>query len=314
MCDEEDTAGAFCARVRAVLGDVPFELIVVDDGSRDRTAGIVAGLAAIDPRVKLLRLSRNWGHQTALTAGLDRASGDAVVCLDGDLQDPPEVIGELLERWRAGADVVYAVRRSRAGESRFKLSSARWFYRTLGRLSDTPVQADAGDFRLLDRRALDAVLAMRERNRYLRGMTVWVGYDQASVAYDREARTAGSTKYTVRRMLRFSFDAITSFSHAPLQVATLLGFCLAGIAFLGMPVAIGLRIGGLFVPGIASVLLAVLLLGGIQLIAVGLIGEYVSRIYDEVKARPLYLVAEEINLEPRDALPEPEDPRIGAIP
>jgi glycosyltransferase involved in cell wall biosynthesis len=314
MCDEEDTAGAFCARVRAVLGDVPFELIVVDDGSRDRTAGIVAGLAAIDPRVKLLRLSRNWGHQTALTAGLDRASGDAVVCLDGDLQDPPEVIGELLERWRAGADVVYAVRRSRAGESRFKLSSARWFYRTLGRLSDTPVQADAGDFRLLDRRALDAVLAMRERNRYLRGMTVWVGYDQASVAYDREARTAGSTKYTVRRMLRFSFDAITSFSHAPLQVATLLGFCFAGIAFLGMPVAIGLRIGGLFVPGIASVLLAVLLLGGIQLIAVGLIGEYVSRIYDEVKARPLYLVAEEINLEPRDALPEPEDPRIGAIP
>lgn len=314
MCDEEDTAGAFCARVRAVLGDVPFELIVVDDGSRDRTAGIVAGLAAIDPRVKLLRLSRNWGHQTALTAGLDRASGDAVVCLDGDLQDPPEVIGELLERWRAGADVVYAVRRSRAGESRFKLSSARWFYRTLGRLSDTPVQADAGDFRLLDRRALDAVLAMRERNRYLRGMTVWVGYDQASVAYDREARTAGTTKYTVRRMLRFSFDAITSFSHAPLQVATLLGFCFAGIAFLGIPVAIALRIGGLFVPGIASVLLAVLLLGGIQLIAVGLIGEYVSRIYDEVKARPLYLVAEEVNLEPRDALPEPEDPRIGAIP
>lgn len=314
MCNEEDTAGAFCERVRAAVGDVPFELIVVDDGSRDATGERVAAHAASDPRIKLLRLSRNWGHQTALTAGLDRATGDAVVCLDGDLQDPPELIGALLERWRAGADVVYAVRRSRAGESRFKLATARWFYRTLGRLSDTPVQPDAGDFRLLDRRALDAVLAMRERNRYLRGMTIWVGYDQASVPYDREARSAGATKYTLRRMVRLSFDAITSFSHAPLQLATLLGFAFALVAFLGVPVAIGFRIAGQFVPGVATVLLVVLLLGGIQLIAVGLIGEYVSRIYDEVKARPLYLVAEEVNLEPRDALPEPEDPRIGAIP
>ncbi len=314
MCDEEGNAATFCDRVRTALHGLPFELIVVDDGSRDGTAAAVAAQAAVDPRVKLLRLSRNWGHQTALTAGLDRASGDVVVSLDGDLQDPPELIPALLERWRGGADVVSAVRRSRAGERRFKLVTARWFYRLLGRLSDTPVQPDAGDFRLLDRRALDAVLAMRERNRYLRGMTAWVGYPQATVSYDREARRRGATKYTVGRMLRFSFDAIASFSHAPLQLATLLGFLFAFVAFLGMPISIAFRAFGQFVPGVTTVLLVVLLLGGIQLIAVGLIGEYVSRIYDEVKARPLYLVAEEVNLAPRDPLPEPEDPRIGATP
>lgn len=312
MCNEQEAAAAFCERVRRALGDLPWELVVVDDGSEDATGEIVAAEVADDPRIKLLRLSRNWGHQTALTAGLDRAVGDAVVSLDADLQDPPEVIPELLAQWRAGADVVYAVRRSRAGESRFKLASARWFYRLLARVSDTPVQPDAGDFRLLDRRALDAVLTMRERNRYLRGMTVWVGYHQASVAYDRDARAAGATKYTLRRMLRLSFDAVTSFSHAPLQLATLLGFCFATLAFLGVPVALAFRLAGQFVPGIATVLLVVLLLGGIQLIAVGIIGEYVSRVYDEVKARPLYLVAEEVNLAPREPLPGPEDPRIGA--
>jgi dolichol-phosphate mannosyltransferase len=295
MLDEEATARAFYERVCATLAGVPFELVIVDDGSQDGTGEVLDALAAEDERVRVVHLARRFGHQMALTAGLDHAKGDAVVMLDGDLQDPPEVILELLERWRSGSDVVYAVRSGRAGETRFKLVTARWFYRLMGWLSQVDLPPDAGDFRLMDRRALDALLQMRERSRYLRGMTVWVGFTQSAVTYEREARGAGETKYPLRRMIRFALDAVSSFSHVPLQLATLLGFVFAAIAFIGLPLVVIARVADIYVPGISTVLFVVLLIGGIQLISVGLIGEYVGRIYDEVKGRPLYVVRDRRN-------------------
>ena len=269
---------------------------MVDDGSTDSTPQILDRLAAHDPRVRVVFLSRNFGHQTAITAGLDHARGDAVVMIDADLQDPPEVILELVDRWRAGADVVYAVRRSRAGETRFKVTTARWFYRLMSKLSEVELAHDAGDFRLMDQRALDALRSMRERSRYLRGMTVWVGFNQSSVTYQRDPRYAGETKYTLSKMIRFSLDAVASFSHLPLQAATILGFIFSAVAFLAIPVVIGLKIAGSYLPGFSTITIVILLLGGIQLIAVGIIGEYVGRIYDEVKRRPLYLVRERRNI------------------
>ena len=296
MHNEEGNARALYERVVAAAGDVPFELVIVDDGSKDGTAAILEELAAADDRVKVVALSRNFGHQAALTAGLDHATGDVVVMMDSDLQDPPEIIPEMLERWREGSDVVYAVRQSRMGETRFKLLTAKWFYRTFQRMSQIEVPLDAGDFRLMDRRALDALLAMPERNRFLRGMTVWVGFTQTAVFYERAARGSGDTKYTLRRMLRFGLDATTSFSHTPLQLATLLGFFISALALISIPLVVIARLNDVFVPGISSTLVAVLLLGGIQLITVGIIGEYVGRIYDEVKNRPLYVVRSRRNL------------------
>jgi glycosyltransferase involved in cell wall biosynthesis len=297
MHDEEGIVEQFHARVVAAAGDVPFELVIADDGSRDRTPELLAGIAAADERVKVVTLSRNFGHQAALTAALEHTSGDVVVMLDGDLQDPPEVIPEMLDRWREGADVVYAVRTARQGETAFKRTTARWFYRLFRSLADIDLTPESGDFRLMDRRPLDALLAMRERNRFLRGMSVWVGYTQTAVSFQREARTSGRTKYTLRRMLRFSFDAITSFSYRPLQFATLLGFACSAIAFLAIPLTIVARYTNIYERGVPSVIVAVLLLGGIQLICVGIIGEYVGRIYDEVKRRPLYVVRDRANLE-----------------
>ena len=298
MHDEEDTAPKFHARVVAALGDVPFELVIVDDGSRDGTAAALAALAeADDARVKVVTLSRNFGHQAALTAALEHASGDVVVMLDGDLQDPPELIPEMVDRWREGADVVYAVRRAREGETAFKRTTASWFYRLFGRLADIDLTPESGDFRLMDRRALDALLAMPERNRFLRGMSVWVGFNQTAVTFQREARSAGRTKFTLRKMLRFSFDAITSFSYRPLQFATLLGFACSALAFLAIPLTVVARYANIYDRGVPSVIVAILLLGGIQLICVGIIGEYVGRIYDEVKRRPLYVVRDRTNLD-----------------
>jgi dolichol-phosphate mannosyltransferase len=257
----------------------------------------MADVAAADPRVKVVALSRNFGHQPALTAGLDHARGDAVVMMDGDLQDPPEVIPQMLDHWRAGIDVVYAVRRQRRGETVFKRTSARWFYKLFRRLTRMDLPVESGDFRLMDRRALDVLLGMPERNRFLRGMTVWIGFTQAAVPFVRDERTTGVTKYPLRRMLRFSFDAITSFSSAPLQWATFLGFVFSGIAFLAIPLAIVARYTNIYERGVPTTIVVVLLLGGIQLITVGIIGEYVGRIYDEVKHRPLYVVRERINVE-----------------
>ena len=313
MHDEERNARPFYERVVAALGEVPFELVLVDDGSRDGTAAILASLAVEDPRVKVVRLSRNFGHQPALTAGLEHARGDAVVMIDGDLQDPPELIPEMLESWRHGSDVVYAVREARAGEKRFKLWSAHVFYRLFGRLANIELAPDSGDFRLMGRAPLDALLGMPERNRFLRGMTVWVGFTQTAVPYRRDARSEGATKFTLGRMLRFSFDAISSFSQLPLQLATWLGFLIAGFAlFVAIPLTIVARYTNQFVPGISSTIVVLLLLGGIQLITVGIIGEYVGRIYDEVKRRPLYVVAERLNLpDERPAASGSRERRVG---
>ena len=306
--NEEALLEQFHERVSTALDGLHYELVLVDDGSSDGTPLQLERLAASDSRVHVVYLSRNFGHQTALTAGLDHARGDAVVMLDADLQDPPELIPRMLDHWRAGCDVVYAVREHRDGESRFKLTTARWFYKLFDWLTQVELQQNSGDFRLLDRRALDALLSMRERSRFLRGMTVWVGYRQAAVPYKRDARYAGETKYTLSKMLRFSLDAISSFSHRPLQLATLLGFMISTLAFIAIPVVIVLRILGSYLPGFSSITIAILLLGGIQLIALGIIGEYVGRIYDEVKGRPLYLVRSRLNIPEEDADEPPFPP------
>lgn len=297
MLDEEANAEAFCERVCSTLDGLDFELVVVDDGSADATARIVAGLVSSNPRIRLLRLSRTFGHQAALTAGLDHARGDAVVTIDADFQDPPEVIHELIEAWRGGADVVLAVRRSRPGEPPWRLKAIGLFYRLFGRISQISYTANSGDFRLLDRKALDVLRTMPERNRFLRGMSVWVGFEQALVEYDRDARAGGTTKYPFFKLLRLALDGVASFSHLPLQVATYLGFAFAILAFLGIPGAIIARIAGIYVPGIASVILVVCLLGGIQLITLGTIGEYIGRIYDEAKRRPVYVVSDRLNVD-----------------
>jgi len=308
--NEEETVREFHRRVGEALAGIEHEVVLVDDGSADRTPQLLAALAAADPRLRVITLSRNFGHQAALTAGLDHARGNVVVMMDADLQDPPELLPKMIEEWRRGSDVVYAVRRERAGESRMKLVTARWFYRVFARLAQIEFEQNAGDFRLLDRAALDALGSMRERARFLRGMSVWVGFRQSAVPYERDARFAGETKFSTRKMLRFSFDAITSFSNVPLQVATLLGFSFALVAFVGIPIAVVMKIFGLYVSGIATVLLAVLLLGGVQLIAIGIIGEYIGRVYDEVKRRPLYIVRERVNM---TAAPEPasSEPELG---
>ncbi|MDQ6744709.1 MAG: glycosyltransferase family 2 protein [Actinomycetota bacterium] len=303
--NEELLIDEFYARVCTALEGLDFELVLVDDGSGDGTAVALDRLAAADPRVHVVYLSRNFGHQTALTAGLDHAVGEAVVMLDADLQDPPELIPKMLDHWQTGCDVVYAVREQREGESVFKLATARWFYSLFDKLAQVELQHNSGDFRLLDRRALDALLAMRERNRFLRGMTVWVGYRQAAVPYSRDSRYAGETKYTLGKMLRFSLDAISSFSHRPLQLASLLGFLISTLAFVAIPVVVILRVLGSYLPGFGALTIAVLLLGGIQLIAIGIIGEYVGRIYDEVKGRPLYLVKGRRNMAAPDEMPAP---------
>ncbi len=299
--NEEATIVEFCARVASALEGMTYELVLVDDGSSDGSQALLERLAAADPAIRVVYLSRNFGHQTALTAGLDHARGDAVVMLDADLQDPPELIPRMLDHWRSGIDVVYAVREQRDGESAFKLATAKWFYKLFDKLAAVELEHNSGDFRLLDRRALDALLSMRERNRFLRGMTVWVGYTQAAVPYRRDPRYAGETKYTLSKMVRFSLDAISSFSHRPLQLATLLGFIISIVAFVAIPVVVVLRILGSYLPGFGSITIAVLLLGGIQLMAIGLIGEYVGRIYDEVKGRPLYLVKARRNMPEADA-------------
>lgn len=301
VLNEEQSIAEFHRQICAALDGLPFELILVDDGSTDRTPELMEGLATSDPRVKMISLSRNFGHQAALTAGLDHAQGDAVVMMDSDLQDPPELIPQMLDHWRDGSDVVYAVRHARAGETRIKLATSRWFYRLFSRLAQVDLEQNAGDFRLLDRAALDALSSMRERSRFLRGMTVWVGFNQTAIPYKRAPRHAGSTKFSTGRMLRFSLDAISSFSNLPLQMATALGFVFSAIAFLGVPITLALKVAGAFVPGITSVLLIVLFLGGIQLITVGIIGEYLGRVYDEVKGRPLYIVRKQVNVAESDA-------------
>jgi len=292
--NEEEVLPEFYRRVREAMDSIgePWELILVNDGSRDNTLAVMRELHAHDPRVKVISFSRNFGHQLAITAGLDYAEGDAVIIIDADLQDPPEVIRDLIEKWREGYDVVYAIRKERKGESWFKEWTAKLFYRLIYRITDVEIPKDTGDFRLMDRKVVEALRTMRERNRFMRGLSVWVGFKQTGVYYVREPRFAGETKYPLRKMLKFALDAITSFSYVPLQLATYFGFTIAAISLIGMVIAVYLRLTtGRALLGQATTLVAVLFLGGIQLIFLGIIGEYLGRIYDEVKARPLYVVA-----------------------
>jgi polyisoprenyl-phosphate glycosyltransferase len=281
------------------------EVILVDDGSRDDSHALMLDLNRRDPRFKVLQLSRNFGHQIAITAGLDFAAGRAVIVMDADLQDPPETVLAMAKRWREGFDVVYGVRRERRGETRFKRFTAAVFYRLLKRFADIEIPADTGDFRLLDRKALDAYLAMREHDRYVRGMVSWVGFNQVGVAYSRDERRAGTTKFPFRKMLRFAADGIVSFSNAPLRLALGLGFLVSVASFVYGFVAILLKVTGAFtVPGWTTIILATSLLGGVQLIVLGVVGEYVGRTYLETKQRPLYIINRSTGLEDRLTSPE----------
>ncbi len=292
--NEEPVLHELYKRVSGVMDqiDEPWELVLVDDGSRDRSAEIIAELNAQDNRVKGISFSRNFGFQEAVTAGMDYSSGDAVILTDADLQDPPEVIPEMIAKWREGYDVVYGVRTEREGETWFKLVTAKMFYRIIHRITSVNIPLDTGDFRLMDRRVVDAIGQMRERNRFLRGMVPWVGYKQTGVYFKRDPRFAGEAKYSsFRRMFRFAMNAITSFSYVPLQLATYLGFIIASLTALAILIVIFLRLFSVHaLAGQATTLVTVLFLGGVQLISLGIIGEYLGRIYDEVKGRPLYLV------------------------
>ena len=295
LYNEEGNVAELVRRLRAAADGCivdGYELVFVDDGSGDRTWTLLRGYAAVDPRIVLVQLSRNFGHQLAATAGLDIARGDAIVLIDADLQDPPELIPAMVERWRAGFDVVYAVRRRRKGESRFKIWSARTFYRVTRRLTKVAIPVDTGDFRLMSRRVVDALKTIRERQRFIRGLVSWVGFPQTAIEYDRDARFSGDSKYPVSKMLRFAIDGITSFSDIPLRFASYFGFVVSGVAFVVAAFEIVLRIfTGYNLPGYTSTIFAVLFLGGVQLIGIGILGEYVGRIYEEIKARPLYVVA-----------------------
>ena len=272
-----------------------FELIFVDDGSQDRTRKLLRGFAEEDSRIKVIGFARNFGHQIAVTAGIDAARGDAVVLIDADLQDPPEVILEMIEKWREGYDVVYGTRTERPGESAFKLATARSFYRVLNKLSDIPIPLDTGDFRLLSRAVADTLRAMPERDRFLRGMVSWVGFRQIALPYKRAERYAGESKYPLRKMLPFAIDGILSFSTKPLQMSIGLGMMSATIALIGIVYAIALRLfTNIWVEGWTALMIAVLFLGGAQLLCVGIVGEYIGRIYNEMKQRPMYVADEYI--------------------
>ena len=291
--NEAKVIEAFYRQLCAVLDelDCRAEIIFVDDGSRDASAEILAGLKENDARIALIELSRNFGKEIALTAGLDHSQGDAVIVIDTDLQDPPALIPQLIDEWRKGYDVVYAQRLSRAGESWFKKFTAHHFYRLIRRLAHIRIPADTGDFRLLSRRAVEALGRLRERHRFMKGLFAWIGYPQTAVSYQRQARHAGQSKWNYWRLWNFAIEGITSFSTAPLRVATYFGLLVALAAFLyGSYIILDTLIHGNPVPGYPSLMVVILFLGGIQLIGIGIIGEYLGRLYDEAKQRPLYLV------------------------
>jgi dolichol-phosphate mannosyltransferase len=276
-----------------------YELVLVNDGSKDRTINMAKELSKKDKRIKLLSFSRNFGHQTAITAGMDRASGQVVVIIDADLQDPPEIIIKMIEKWKEGYQVVYGQRKKRKGESLFKLITASTFYRILKKLTPVDIPVDTGDFRLIDRKVANQLIAMRERNRFVRGMVSWVGFKQCKVEYEREKRFAGDTKYPLKKMFKFAMDGMLSFSQIPLKISSFFGFVCSGVSFLLIIYGLVRKV---FFPeavviGWASTFVTVLFLGGVQLISVGILGEYLGRMYDEIKGRPLYIIDEEINFD-----------------
>jgi len=298
--NEEAVIGQTHVRLEAALeATTPdYEIIYVDDGSRDRTGELLHGIQQADRHVRVLRLSRNFGHQIAVSAGLDYAAGDAVVLIDADLQDPPELIAAMVEKWREGFHVVYGQRTDRPGETRFKLWTARAFYRLINRLSEVPIPLDTGDFRLMDRAVVDALRRMRERHRMLRAMTSWVGFNQIAVPYERAERLAGVSKYPLRKMLGFALDGIISFSAIPLKLVTMVGLAFSALSALGIVYAVVMRLlTDNWVPGWTLIFITVLLIGGLQFIFLGVMGEYIGRIYSEAKDRPLFLVMEELGFE-----------------
>jgi glycosyltransferase involved in cell wall biosynthesis len=301
--NEEETITEFYDRVRETMDSLgePWELVLVNDGSTDRTSQIVRQLHDRDPRVCIVDFARNFGHQIAVTAGLDHARGEAVVTIDSDLQDPPRVIPELIARWREGYHVVYGVRAEREGETWFKLFTARFFYRLIGALTNVEIPMEAGDFRLLDRQVVDDLRRMREHRRFIRAMTSWAGYRQIGVPYQRHARFAGETKYPFHKMFRLALDAITGFSELPLKLASACGFALLGLGLVAGLALLGLRLAGRApLAGQGLVLAVTLLLSGTQLLFLGIIGEYLARIYDEVRNRPLYTIRELVGFEDAD--------------
>lgn len=299
--NEEAVIGETYRRLTAVLSsrtDFRYELAFVDDGSRDATLSLLRDIQAGDPRVRVLSFSRNFGHQMAVSAGIAHATGDVVVLIDADLQDPPEVILEMLARWRDGVDVAYGVRAEREGETAMKLLTAKLFYRTINRMSDVAIPLDTGDFRLMDRRVVDALASMPERDRFIRGMVSWVGFRQEAVPYKRSARFAGSTKYPLTKMVRFATDGILSFSQVPLRLATWVGFSAAALSLFGIIYALVLRLlTTIWVTGWTLLFIALLFIGGIQLLCLGVIGEYLGRVYGESKRRPLYLIKERLGFD-----------------
>ncbi len=293
--NEIEIIDEFCKRINAVMDATgeTWELVLVSDGSTDGSTERIRELAAADEHIRPVIFARNFGHQIAVTAGLDYTRGEAVTIIDADLQDPPEVILDLIEKWKEGYQVVYAVRSEREGESWFKKFTASLFYRIIYKITDVEIPLDTGDFRLLDRKVVDVMNSMREKHRFLRGMSSWIGYKQIGVEYKRAARFAGETKYPFKKMLQLALNAVTSFSYFPLQVASYFGFFSAGIAIIAIPVVAILRItGSHFFEGQTTTLIAVLFLGGVQLISLGILGEYIGRLYDEAKGRPLYIVSE----------------------
>jgi dolichol-phosphate mannosyltransferase len=317
--NEEESIPELDRRLRAFLGELgeSWEVVFVDDGSRDRSGALLQDLAEQEPRYKVISFGRNFGHQVAITAGMDRAEGEAVVVMDADLQDPPEVVRDMLARWRQGFDVVYAVRQRRLGETWFKRVSASIFYRLFRAMLGFDVVIDAGDFRLMSRPVVLTMRSLRERHRFIRGLVGWIGFRQASVSYTRHERFAGVTKYPLRKMLGFAFDGITSFSTFPLRMATWLG-ALAGVLAMGLGAwAFYVRTwGASAVPGWTTLMILVALGSSVQLLVIGILGAYVGRIYEEVQRRPLYTVAREINFAPADtpcrAAPPPATPADAA--
>ena len=291
--NEVEGIQAFHARLTQVLRSLEtlhYEIIFVNDGSRDGSAEKLLTLAIADSHIKVIKFSRNFGHQTAITAGIDQAQGDAVVVIDADLQDPPEVIVDFVAKWEEGYDVVYGVREKREGESRLKLFTASLFYRLLKTFSKIDIPLDVGDFRLMSRRAVDYLKQMKEKDRFVRGLVSWIGFEQVGVTYVRDKRYAGTTKYPYRKMIKFAFDGITSFSTIPLSLATWLGFVTSGFAFIYMASVFVQKMLGNTVQGWATIMVALLFLGGVQLICLGILGQYIGRIFNEVKPRPIYVI------------------------